>query len=89
MKSWSMRAQKLAMGLRSLRMKRPLVAKAVEESRGRTLVGVRGAQGARAVQLSHSTVKHAVGWAQTIPHWCEMTVIGWCQRLFQNATPGR
>ena len=39
-KSRPMRAQQLAMGLRSLQMKRPLVVKPVEDGRGRTLVGL-------------------------------------------------
>ena len=58
-KSLSMMARKLAMGLRSLRMKRPLVVEPVDDGRGRTLVGL-GECEVPARSNSDSTVEHAV-----------------------------
>ena len=69
-------------------MKRPLVVKPVEDCRGRALVGL----GEREVPAwsNSSTVPWSAqsGWAQAILQWRKMNVVGWCQRLFHNATPG-
>ena len=69
-------------------MKRPLVVKPVEDGRGRALVGL----GERELpaRSNSSTVPWSTqsGWAQAILHWRKMNVVGWCQRLFHNATPG-
>ena len=60
-KSRPMRAQQLAMGLRSLQMKGPLVVKPVEDGRGGTLVGLSEREVPAQSDFSHSTVKRMVG----------------------------
>ena len=75
-------------GVAIFMMKRPLVVKPVEDSRGSTLV--RLGERELPVWSNSSTVLWSAqsGWAQAILHWRKMNVVGWCQRLFHNATPG-